>query len=79
MDKTKLKIREYRKLKGFTQIELAKKIGISRSFLSELESSKYDISMSLLLRIADVLELCPFKLVDFNCTFCCKKNKLPTK
>lgn len=53
----KLKIREYRKEKKFTQITLSQKIGISRNFLSELENNKYPINLELLCKIARELEV----------------------
>jgi putative transcriptional regulator len=48
-------VRKYRKLKGLTQKELARKVSISRSFLSEIENGKYDIRLSLLDKICEVL------------------------
>lgn len=37
--------------------ELAKRIGISANYLSELEHNKFDIRFGLLLKIADELNL----------------------
>lgn len=61
----KLKIKHYRILKKLSQKELAAIAGISQSFLSEIENRRYDIKLSLLCRIADALEMDPFKLVEF--------------
>lgn len=53
----KLKIKELRETIGITQTDLATRIGISKSYLCELENNKYDIKLSLLLKIAEVLKV----------------------
>jgi transcriptional regulator with XRE-family HTH domain len=62
----RLKIKEFRKLKGLTQKELALKVGISQNFLSEIENCKYDISLALFCRISIALEVSPYELIDFS-------------
>lgn len=52
----RLKIKEVRKQKGISQKELAKRIGISSNYLSELEHTKFDIRFGLLLEIAKELD-----------------------
>ena len=66
MDKYKLRIKEFRANKNLTQKQLADKVGISRSFLSELENGKYDISLNLLIKIGEVLEVDIWVLVDIK-------------
>ena len=63
-----LNIAYYRKLKGFTQIELAEKANISRTHISNIEAPNMPtaISMDALLDIADVLEVPARKLLDFH-------------
>ena len=59
------KIRRYREIAGFTQEELARKIGSSPSAISRVEDADYDgHSMNVLHRIADALEM--RLLVDFE-------------
>lgn len=53
----KLKISIARMKKGLSQNELAKRIGISANYLSELEHNKFDIRFGLLLRIAEELNV----------------------
>lgn len=53
----KLKIKENRIRKGLSQNELAKRIGISSNYLSELEHNKFDIRFGLLLKIAEELNV----------------------
>lgn len=60
-----LKIREIRREKILSQKELALKIELSQNYLSEIENNKYDIKLSLLYRISQALEVCPFELVEF--------------
>ena len=54
-----LQIARYRKQKGFTQLDLAKKAGISRTHISNIEAAGIEkgISLELLFRIADILEV----------------------
>lgn len=53
----KLKVKEIRKQKGIYQKDLAYKIGISSNYLSELEHTKFDIRLGLLLKIANELKV----------------------
>ena len=39
------RIRRYRKLAGWTQVQLAERIGIDRSFLADVERGKRNISI----------------------------------
>lgn len=74
-----LKIKEKRKLKGLTQKQLAFKIERSQNFLSELENGRYEISVSLLCKIGEALDLCPHSLLEYscpiNCAIYCTYNK----
>ena len=53
------KISKYRKDKGFTQEELANSVGISYSYITQIEAPKVVKKMSLevLFDIADVLDI----------------------
>lgn len=63
-----LNIAFYRKKKGFTQEELAEKVGISRSHLSAIEAPNIvkAFSIELLFDIAEVLDIAPYKLLMFR-------------
>ncbi len=52
-----LKLRERRKSLGVTQTALAAKVGVSPSYLNLIESEKRNIGGSLLMRIADELDI----------------------
>ena len=52
-----LNIRRYRKQKNLTQIELAVIVGIDRSYLSEIENGRTNLSVSVLYAISDALEI----------------------
>jgi transcriptional regulator with XRE-family HTH domain len=60
-------IASYRKQRGYTQAELANRIGISRSHLSAIEAPNVlrPFSIELLLSFADVLCVPPGKLLVF--------------
>lgn len=63
-----LNIAYYRKLKGFTQLQLAEKINISRTHMSNIEAPNMPTSISLetLLDIADTLEIPVANLLCFK-------------
>ncbi|MDO4454935.1 MAG: helix-turn-helix transcriptional regulator [Eubacteriales bacterium] len=60
-----LQIARYRKQKGLTQMDLAKKAGISRTHISNIEAAGIEkgISLELLFHIADILEVPVEKLL----------------
>lgn len=66
MDMYILKIKGIRQAKKMTQNQLAEKVGISRSYLSELENGKWDIKLDLLIKISKVLGVHPSKLIKYK-------------
>lgn len=63
-----LNIAYYRKLKGFTQLQLAEKAQISRTHMSNIEAPNMPTTLSLetLLDIADALEIPAENLLHFS-------------
>ena len=61
-----LKIAYYRKKRGYTQENLAEKVGISLNFLAHVEGTGTirGISLETLFKIADVLQVAPSKLLE---------------
>lgn len=59
-------LKELRKLKGIKQDDFLDVKGISRSTISMLETVKTDITLSKLKIIADVLQVQPKDLLDFE-------------
>ena len=53
----KNRIRELRSERGWSQAVLADKLGISRQSVIAIETGKYDPSLPLAFRIAEVFEL----------------------
>lgn len=84
-------VKKYRKLKKLTQAELADKINYSLSFVSSLESKKYQtFSLGALWRISLVLDVDMYKLcideenepekntyINFKCDNCEYKTEIP--
>lgn len=68
------KMRYLRCKKNITQAKLAFKVGISQNFLSEIEHSKYDIRVSLLIKIAKVLDVCIKDIIPCSCNKCKSNN-----
>lgn len=63
-----LTIAYYRKLKGITQAQLATKVNLSRTHISNIEAPKIKTSLSLegLFDIADALDVPPKDLFNFK-------------
>ena len=66
--KLKFNITYTRKMKGLTQLQLAEKIGISRTHMSNIEAQNSDVGLSLdvLFDIALALDVPANKLFDFR-------------
>ncbi|MDR0838890.1 MAG: helix-turn-helix domain-containing protein [Oscillospiraceae bacterium] len=66
--KLKFNITYARKMKGITQIQLAERIGISRTHMSNIEApnGSAGLSLDVLFDIADALEMPVAKLFDFR-------------
>lgn len=63
-----LNIAYQRKLKKLTQIQLAEKIGISRTHMSNIEAPNMltPVSIEVIFNIADALEIPVYLLFKFN-------------
>ena len=61
-----LKIAYYRKKRGYTQENLAEKVGISLNFLAQVEGTGTirGISLETLFKMADVLQVAPSKRLE---------------
>lgn len=60
----KLIIKKMRKERKITQRQLADMVGISQCYLSGIERNKYDIQLSLMIKIAQALDLHPRDLYE---------------
>lgn len=58
-------IKEYRKLRGFTQEELAEKINISWRQLQRIEKNEQDTSVKTLKRIVQVLKIPDKDIINY--------------
>ena len=58
----------YRKKRGYSQEQMAERLGISRQHLSSVEAPGMDrgVSLELLFNIAAVLEIEPYLLLKFR-------------
>lgn len=63
-----LNIAYYRKIRNLNQLQLAEKIDVSRTHLSNIEAPNVPTSISLetLFRIADALDIPPVNLLQFH-------------
>lgn len=73
----KINIKEYREKQGLSQNKLAKKAGISQSYLSALEREEKSPTTRILFKIANELNVCPRLLIKckINCDDCRKEIK----
>jgi transcriptional regulator with XRE-family HTH domain len=62
-----LKLKELRRRRKLSQRQLSKRAGVSRSYISELESGKYDPTKTIC-KLCNALDCAPNELVD--CTDC---------
>jgi len=58
------RVRSQRLELGFSQMELAERIGLHFTFVSSVERGERNVSLHSLLKLADGLELNPAVLVD---------------
>lgn len=49
------RVRDYRKSQGFSQLSLAKEIGVARQTINLIENDKYNPSLDLCLKLAYAL------------------------
>lgn len=61
-----LNIAYYRKEKGLSQIQLADKVDISRTHMSRIENNDCAVSLDVIFRIADSLNVPVNKLFEFR-------------
>ena len=61
-----LNIAYYRRLKNYTQENLAEKIDIDQTHLSKIERAAVGVSLDLLFKIADVLDVDVYKFFVFK-------------
>lgn len=59
------RIADLRKEKGLTQKELAEAAGLDRTNITKIEAGKYNISIDILSKVANVLE-CHFDIVSVS-------------
>ena len=59
-----MNIKAARKSKNITQAELSAMSGLSRSYLGDLESDRYNPSVETLIRIAHAINMEPASLMD---------------
>lgn len=58
-----LKVKEFRKLRGLTQQDLAEAAQVDRKTISRIENSVYSPSLTSIFAIADALEIDPKDLL----------------
>ncbi len=57
-------IKALRKEKGLSQLQLGLAIGNDSAYISRIENNKKEPSLTMLVRIAEALELCPLYLLE---------------
>ena len=65
-EKFGLNVVYYRKKKRLAQLQLAKLADIDRSHISAIELGNVGVSMDVIFKLCDVLEITPKELFDFR-------------
>lgn len=65
-DKFGLNVVYYRKRKRLTQLQLAELVDIDRSHISAIELGNVGVSLDVIFRLCEVLEITPKELFDFR-------------
>lgn len=60
------RIRSFRKERGMSQIDLANKVGIDRSYIGFLERGERNPSLEMIIKIAEALSTTPDALLKKN-------------
>ncbi|MBQ7644087.1 MAG: helix-turn-helix transcriptional regulator [Spirochaetales bacterium] len=68
------RIKHFREKNGLSQYDLAERTGISRSYLSRIESGQYSLSLDYLVLIANELEVSIDDLLKDSLATADKKN-----
>jgi len=61
-----LNIAYYRKDRGYTQMQLAELLDIDRSHMSAIELATVGVSLDIIFKLCQVLQLSPRDLFDFR-------------
>lgn len=61
-----LNVSYYRRKKGLTQEQLAEQVGKDRTHIGNLEVARSGVSLDVIFRIADALEVPVHKLFEFR-------------
>lgn len=61
-----LNIVYYRKKKKLTQLQLAELVDVDRSHISAIELGNVGVSMDVIFKLCDVLDVTPKELFDFR-------------
>ena len=59
-------LNHYRRGKRITQVRFSEAVGIDRSHLCAIEAGKIGVSLDVLFKMCDVLEIAPAQLFDFR-------------
>lgn len=65
-EKFGLNVVYYRKRKRITQLQLAELVDIDRSHISAIELGNVGVSLDVIFRLCEVLEITPKELFDFR-------------
>ena len=66
LEKLAKRIKELRKIKGFTQDELSFRANIARSTLGNIETAQNDVTLSKVNQIAKAFDISLSDLLDFQ-------------
>lgn len=65
-EKFGLNVVYYRKRKRYTQLQLAELVDVDRSHISAIELGNVGVSLDVIFKLCEVLEITPKELFDFR-------------
>ena len=65
-EKFGLNVVYYRKKKKLTQLQLAELVDVDRSHISAIELGNVGVSMDVIFKLSEVLQIAPKELFDFR-------------
>lgn len=71
LDNPKINLKFYRESKNISQVKLAKSLGITQGYISDIESGKKSPTLRMLCKISNALKVCPRMMI--SCTVDCEK------
>jgi len=79
MNELENNVKQLMKIQGLNNVELAKKIGVSKQYISQILSGKQDVRVSTLTKLANALDVSIARLLNSETNLVVQSSKAITK